>query len=76
MLKKSFSKINKINYRYFCIECLPFINTNRFVNPYEIAESEEIDIQQIEKYSNNNSHLNVKSPNKKSDWGDETIDME
>ncbi len=44
------------------------IKQDLYVNTYEIAESEEIDIQKIEN-SNNSSK-------KKSKWGDVTINME
>lgn len=55
--------------RYFCKEVV--IISNKYVKPYEIAESEEIDIQKI----NNLDNVSKKKvTNKKTNWGDETID--
>ena len=48
MLRKCFLKNTKLTYRYFCKEAS--IVTQKSVKPYEIAESEELDIQKIEHY--------------------------
>ena len=65
-----FLKNTKLN-RYFCKKVA--IISNKYVKPYEIAESEEIDIQKID---NLDKFSKKKETNKKSMWGDETIDME
>ncbi len=64
MLNKCLLKMNKLNYRYFCTECVSFIISHRPLNPYEIAESEEIDIRKIDKYTSVELTKNSSNKNK------------
>ena len=70
MHRLCFLNSTKLN-RYFCKEVA--IISNKYIKPYEIAESEEIDIQKIDNLDN---FPKKKVTNKKPKWGDETIDME
>ena len=70
MFRTCLSKSSQFNYRCFCKEVI--IITDKSIKPYEIAESEEIDNQKIEK----SNFSKEKELHKKTKWGDKTIDME
>ena len=73
MIRTYFFKSIKINNRFFCTNVVSV--SNNCVNSYEIAESEEINIQKVEA-DRSNSSPNKKVEAEKSKWGDVTIDME
>ena len=70
---RAYVKSIRLNNRFFCSKYVRV--PNKSPKPYEIAESEEIDIRKVdaEKY---NSSPKKKVINKKSKWGDFTINME
>ena len=77
MFRTCLSKSSQFNYRYFCKEVIIVIDnksnkSNKSIKPYEIAESEEIDTQKMEKLNSSKE----KKLCKKTKWGNATIDME
>jgi len=74
MFRTNFLKNAKLNYKFYSIQTV--IVSNKPVKPYEIAESEEIDIRIVEEEKpkpNTNINTNI---NTNTQWGEATIYME
>ena len=67
-----------MNYKFYSSQTV--IVSNKSVKPYEIAESEEIDIRIVDEEKPNNTNTNINTNtnniNTNSQWGEATIYME
>jgi hypothetical protein len=78
MFRTNFLKNAKLNYKFYSSQTV--IVSNKSVKPYEIAESEEIDIRIVDEEKPNNTNTNINTNtnniNTNSQWGEATIYME
>ena len=80
MFRTNFLKNAKLNYKFYSSQTV--IVSNKSVKPYEIAESEEIDIRIVDEEkpnntnTNTNTNINTNTNNTNSQWGEATIYME
>ena len=77
MFRTNFLKNAKLNYKFYSSQTV--IVSNKHVKPYEVAESEEIDIRIVEEEkpnNNTNKNTNINNINTNPQWGEATIYME
>ena len=78
MFRTNFLKNAKLNYKFYSSQTV--IVSNKPVKPYEVAESEEIDIRIVEEEkpntNNNTNNTNINNINTNPQWGEATIYME